>query len=113
MSEFRDTDPKEAEELVRRFAKARGYGVRVIEERGLRHLNMPSYVVRVRFGKYSLKYLDFGGARCLDPGKAWAVALAVIASDTANPGPFKGWRTLGRCSSSEEFAVRLAAEEGT
>jgi len=98
--------------LCEEFARLKGYGLRLCGVSGSAYHYGRLWYVRIRYGKYSLKYFD--GARMRTQEKAWE-ALAEQLCDPDrwfNPHNFKGWSHFGKCSSFEELALKMTVAGG-
>ena len=108
MGEFADNQPDlkplyDAKSLCEEFARIKGFKLKLIR--------LPSsgkWFVRIRYGKYCLKYFDSLRQRC--EKRAWEVFAEQLCNHDMwfNPRNFKGWSHFGKCACTEELAMRMA-----
>ena len=95
----------DAKALCEEFARLKGYTLKLLSaDRRFGRI----YFVRIRYGKYCLKYFD----------GPWALARSDAYEGMAEwlcdpdrwfiPGNFRGWSHFGKCSCVEELAMRMA-----
>lgn len=108
MGEFADNQPDlkplhDAKSLCEEFARIKGFKLKLI-----RLPSSDKWFVRIRYGKYCLKYFDSLRQRC--EKKAWEVFAEQLCNPDMwfNPRNFKGWSHFGKCSCTEELAMRMA-----
>ena len=93
--------------LCEEFARLKGYKLKVrsVSRRGR---NAKMYFVRIRYGKYCLKYFD--GPYAHTPEGAYAGLAGRLCDPDRwfDPCNFRGWSHFGKCSCTEELAVRMA-----
>lgn len=66
------------------------------------------YFVRIRYGKYCLKYFDGPCAWTRNDAYAGLAERLCDPDKWFNPHNFKGWSHFGKCSCIEELAMRMA-----
>lgn len=102
-------DKFDSKSLCEEFARLKGFKISL---RRSPPAVAPLYFVRIRYGKYCLKYVD--GMYGDTPEAAYANMVTMLCSpdDWFNAGNFKGWSHFGKCSCPEELAVRMAVYGG-
>lgn len=110
MGEFADSPPDlkplyDAKSLCEEFARLKGYTLKM-HTAVLRRGRL--YFVRIRYGKYCLKYFD-GPCEWTRADAYAGLARRLCDPDRwFNPRNFKGWSHFGKCSCMEELAMRMA-----
>lgn len=95
--------PYDAKSLCEEFARIRGFKLKLIKTPW-----SDNWFVRIRYGKYSLKYFDGLGRWC--EKEAWEVFAEQLCNPDLwfNSHNFKGWSHFGKCSCPEELSMRMA-----
>lgn len=116
MGEFADSPPdlkplRDAKSLCEEFARLKGYTLKMrTVSLGGRHGRL--YFVRIRYGKYCLKYFDGPGAWTRNDAYEGLAERLCDPDRWFNPCNFRGWSHFGKCSCPEELAMRMAIYGG-
>ena len=100
-------DKFDSKSLCEEFARLKGYRIRLVKE-----AFRDRWFVRIKYGDYNLKFFD--GPHADSPDGAWKYFATQLCDPDRwfNPHNFKGWSHFGKCSCTEELAMRMAIYGG-
>lgn len=102
-------DKFDSKSLCEEFARIKGY---TLKTQIIRSRRGSLYFVRIRYGKYCLKYFDGPCAWTRDDAYAGLAERLCDPDRWFDPHNFKGWSHFGKCSCTEELAMRMAIYGG-